>query len=250
MSPTTTALTEFKATLSSSTVNTQPKGLISENKDNNEEKSIVRKANVDTITSPGGQDNDRDARAYEHERQRAKNAGEWAKRRARKTTIGGIAAGRPAGARAAHAGRQTKSLKGGKAGLGMDDGYAVTPKGRDTEHTTTAKMFDGFLTKVSLPPSEDGRKDAFKSDSGVKVVNLSEIMVLSQKKPRQLNADDFEVIPRIRSVIALDDVAIVHDMDVDEPWEHIYDSGDGKASEVVNKFGRLTYARVAGTGCQ
>ena len=54
------------------------------------------------------------------------------------------------------------------------------------------------------------------------------------------------MIPHIRSVIALDDVAIVHDMDLDEPWEHIYDSGE----EVVNKFGRLTYARVAGTGCQ
>lgn len=191
MSPTITALTEFKATLSnSSTVNnTQPKGLISENKDNNEDKSILRKANVDIVTSPG-QDKDRDARAYEHERQRAKNAGEWAKRRARKTTIGGIiAAGRPAGARAAHAGRQTKSLKGGKAGLEMDDGYAVTPKDRDTEHTT-AKMRDGLgaglLTKVSLPPSEDGRTDTFKADSGVKV-NLSEIMMLSQKKPRKPN---------------------------------------------------------------
>ena len=65
-----------------------------------------------------------------------------------------------------------------------------------------------------------------------------------------LLADDFEVIPHIRSVIALDDVAIIHDMDLDEPWEHIYDSGEGKASDVVNKFGRLTYARVAGTGCQ
>ena len=179
MSPIITALTEFKATLSSSTVSTQSKGLVSENKDNNEEKSTLRKANVDTITSPG-QDKDRDARAYEHERQRAKNAGEWAKRRARKTTFGGIAAGRPA----AHAGRQTKSLKGGKAGLEVDDGYAVSPKGRDTEHTTTG---NGLLTKVPLPPSEDGRTDAFKADSGVKVVNLSEIMVLSQKKPRKLN---------------------------------------------------------------
>jgi hypothetical protein len=61
-------------------------------------------------------------------------------------------------------------------------------------------------------------------------------------------ADDFEVIPHIRSVIALDDMGIVHDMDLDEPWEHIY--GEEKASDSVSKFGRLTYARVAGTGCQ
>jgi len=178
-----------------------------------------------------------------------KHAGEWAKRRARKTTIGGTAVGRPAGARTAHAGRQAKSLKGGKAGLEVDDGYAVTPH---TEYTT-AKMCDGLgaglLTKDSLPPSEDGRTDASKIDSGARV-NLSEIIMLSQRKPRKPNADDFEVIPHIRSVIALDDVGN-HDMDWDEPWEHIYDSnGEGKASDGVTKFGRLTYARVAGTGCQ
>jgi len=182
-----------------------------------------------------------------------KHAGEWAKRRARKTTIGGTAVGRPAGARTAHAGRQAKSSKGGKVGLEVDDGYAVTPQGRDTEFTT-AKMSDGLdaglLTKVSLPPSEDGRSDAFKADPGVEV-NLSEIMMLSQRKPRKLNAGDFEVIPHLRSVIALDDAAIAHDMDLEEPWEHIYvNNGEGKASDGVSKFGRLTYARVAGTGCQ
>ena len=62
------------------------------------------------------------------------------------------------------------------------------------------------------------------------------------------------MIPHIRSVIALDDAAIVHDMDLmdlDEPWEHIYvNNGEGKASDGVGKFGRLTYARVASTGCQ
>ena len=63
--------------------------------------------------------------------------------------------------------------------------------------------------------------------------------------------DDFEVIPHIRPVIALDDVANVHDMDLDEPWEHIYaNNGEEKVSEGVSKFGRLTYARVASTGCQ
>jgi hypothetical protein len=63
--------------------------------------------------------------------------------------------------------------------------------------------------------------------------------------------DGFEVIPHIRSVIALDDIANVHDMDLDEPWEHIYaNNGECKASDGVGKFGRASYARVAGTGCQ
>ena len=63
--------------------------------------------------------------------------------------------------------------------------------------------------------------------------------------------DDFEVIPHIRPVIALDEVANVHDMDLEEPWEHIYvNNEEGKASDDVSKFSRLTYARVASTGCQ
>lgn len=32
---------------------------------------------------------------------------------------------------------------------------------------------------------------------------------------------DFEVIPHLRSVIVLDDIA-THDLTIDEPWEHIY----------------------------
>ena len=173
MSPTT-----FKPTLT-----TQSKDHISD-KDNNEKTSILHKPKVDTITSPG-QDKDRDARAYEHERKRTKHAAEWAKRRVRKMI------GRPTGARAPNVGRQAK---GGKAGLDseVDDGYAVTLQGRDTEHST-AKISDGLgaglLTKVFLPPSDDGRTDTFKADSGVKI-NLSEIMI-SQRKPRKPNGTFF-----------------------------------------------------------
>ena len=64
--------------------------------------------------------------------------------------------------------------------------------------------------------------------------------------------DDFEVIPHIRSVIVLDDVDNVHDMDLDdESWEHIYsnDDGEGKVSDGVGKLVEPSYARVVGTGC-
>jgi len=254
------ALTAFKATLS-----TQSKDLISKNKNSNENNSTLRKASVDTTTSPGapqatvpqatapsvgsetgpsppgisaegtlGQDKDKDVRAYEHERQRAKHAGEWAQRRARKATKG-TGVGR---ASAVHAGRRAKTRKGGSD---VDvDVSAVIPQGKDAE--SPDGLGAGVLKEVSLPPNRD---DASKAVPGVKV-NLSEIMVLSQRKLRQLNVDDFEVIPHIRSVIALDDVDNVHDMDLDEPWEHIY--GEEKVSD--GKFGRPSYARVAGTGCQ
>jgi len=269
MAPTTTAFTVFKATLS-----TKPKQLINKNKNDDE-----RKASVDTATSPGApqatassveaerentrpsppgisaegtglpsQDKDRDARAYERERQRAKHAGEWAKRRARKAgqgTVGGTGASR---ADAAHAGRRANKSR--KVGVDVDvdvDVYAVTPHGRDAGRTTDG-LGAGLLKRVFQPPSGNGGTDPSKAIPGVKV-DLSEIMVLSQKKLRKINVDDFEVIPHIRSVIALDDVANVHEMDLIEPWEHIYaNSGEGKAPD--SKFGRPSYARVAGTGCQ
>ena len=187
MAPTTTTLTTFKATLS-----TQSKDHhIGKDKNDDEKTSTPRKADVETITSPG---KDKDVRAYEHERQRWKRARKWAQQLARKT--GGTAVGQPAAAGAAHAGRQAK---GGKVVLEVDDGYAVAPQGRDNQHTR-AKMCDGLgtglLTKVSLPPSEDGRTDAFKADSGIKV-NLSEIMMLSQRKPRKLNGTFFTLVPSV-----------------------------------------------------
>jgi len=257
----TSAVTVFKATLSA-----QSKDLISKNKNGNENSSTLRIPNVDPTTSLGvpqvtvpqatapsvgaesgpsppgicaegtspiGQDRDKDARAYEHERQRAKHAGEWAKRRARKATKG---AGR---ASAVHGGRRAKSRK-----VGSDvevDVFAVISQGKDTERTTDG-LGAGLLKRVF---SGENGTDAAKLVPKAKV-NLSEIMVLSQKKLRSLNVDDFEVIPHIRSVVALDDVDHVHDMDLDEPWEHIY--GEENASD--GKFSRPSYARVAGTGCQ
>ena len=280
MAPTTTALTVFKATLS-----TQSKDLISKNKNSNEDTSTLCKANVVTTTSPAvpqatvesedtrpsppgisaegtsplNQEKDRDARAYEHERQRAKHAGEWARRRARKAAKGGV--GR------ASAGRQVRSKK---VGLDVDvDVYAVTPQGKYAERSMDG-LGAGLLKRVSLPLNGEGGTGASEAVPGVKV-NLSEIMVLSQRKPRKngmllmlvpslvdqlekleftfcFPVDDFEVIPNIRSVIALDDVANVHDMDLDETWEHIYANGEGKTFD--SKSSRLSYARVAGTGCQ
>jgi hypothetical protein len=279
MSPTTTTLTVFKAT-----PNTQPRNK-NKNKNSSDNTSTLRKASVDTTsvdvvqpqatapsaeaeniqppplgisvegTSPLNQDKDRDVRAYEHERKRAKHAGEWAKRLARKAiTHGSLGVGRPAGATAAHAERRSKSLKNGQVGLDVAvDLYAVLPQ-KDTA-PPAAKIWEGlgagFLKSVSPPPNEGACTDASKAAQGVRV-NLSELVVLSQRKPRKLNADDFEVIPHIRSVIALDDVANVHDMDLDEPWEHIYpdDDGEENALDGAGKFGRPSYARVVGTGCQ
>lgn len=274
MSPTTTT------TVLIATPNSQSKD------HNNKNTSTLRKASVETSTSPGviqpqatvpsveaegenirppppgisaegtgplNEDRDRDARAYERERQRTKQAEEWAKRRAMKATgqgtIGGKGVGRLAGAGTAHAGRGAKNWKGGRVGLDVDvDVYAVIPQSRDIERTTI-KMWDGLgagLFKRAPLPVNGGGTDASKVQ-GV-IVNLSELVASSQRKPRKLNVDDFEVIPSIRSVIALDDVANVHDMDLEEPWEHIY--ADDREGRVPDGVGKPSYARVVGTKFQ
>lgn len=129
--------------------------------------------------TPLNQDKDKDARAYERERQRAKHAGEWAKRRARKVTT--------QGAIAAHPGQRSKSFKSSKVGLDVDV-YAVLPqKGIEP---ATPKMWDGLgaglFKRASLPPSGGDGTDASKDAKGIRV-NLSELVALSQKKPRKLN---------------------------------------------------------------
>lgn len=55
------------------------------------------------------------------------------------------------------------------------------------------------------------------------------------------------MIPPVRSVIALDDAAKVHDMDLDEPWEHIYaNDGEGKALDDVDQLDGSSYAHIVG----
>jgi hypothetical protein len=52
-----------------------------------------------------------------------------------------------------------------------------------------------------------------------------------------LGDGDFEVVPHIRSVIALDDNT-PDELDIDEPWEHIY------STDCEENKG-LSYAQVA-----
>lgn len=205
MAPITTVLTAFKGISQ-----TQPKN---HNNDNNDKTPTPRKASVGTTTSPGViqpqatpptaeaenirppppgistdvtslLNQDKDARAYEHDRQRAKQAGDWAKRRARKAvTTGGPGVGRRVVAGATHAGRRGKSFKGAKVELDVDV-YAVLPQRKDVE-LDAAKIWDelgsSLLKRVSLLPSGGGGADVSKAAP----VNLSEFMALSQRKPRK-----------------------------------------------------------------
>ncbi|KAH8836074.1 hypothetical protein DL96DRAFT_1576596 [Flagelloscypha sp. PMI_526] len=62
--------------------------------------------------------------------------------------------------------------------------------------------------------------------------------LIATAKPRKTKAGDFEVIPQIRPVIALDD-NVNHDISMDETWEYI-----PRDEELTNKAQELSYARV------
>jgi len=65
---------------------------------------------------------------------------------------------------------------------------------------------------------------------------LADLIVLP-RKPRKGKDGDYEIIPHIPSVIALDD-DVTPDLEVDEPWEHIYNPEKPLSNE-------LSYAKVA-----
>ena len=97
-------------------------------------------------------------------------------------------------------------------------------------------------------------------------VKLEDLVVTSQKKVGRktrgtlasvldsvtLTFDidgDFEVVPHVRAVIVLDDNAEVHDMDVDEAWEHVtLDNDDDEASSSSDGGEPVSYAKIAAAG--
>jgi len=79
-------------------------------------------------------------------------------------------------------------------------------------------------------------------------VKLEDLVVTTQKKAagRKMRVGDFEVVPHVRAVIVLDDNADVHDMDVDEAWEHVtLDNDDDEASSSSDGGEPVSYAKIA-----
>ncbi|KAJ7573475.1 hypothetical protein C8J56DRAFT_804401 [Mycena floridula] len=55
-------------------------------------------------------------------------------------------------------------------------------------------------------------------------------LIIAPRKPLKRSDSEFEVIPHLKSVIVLDDIAS-NDFGIDEPWEHVFgdDDSDVKA---------------------
>lgn len=177
---------------------------------------------------------ERDVRAYEHERQRSKRAGEWAIRRAKKSSAGKGKGGATVGGRTADMGDPRKGRRAVDVDVDVDMDAVLAAPGAVTRG----------LASVVVPP-----KKVYSDPS--RKVDLSDLIVLSQRKPRKLKEGDFELVPALPTIIALDDMPAL-DMEVDEPWECVeeedafHDAHEGGSKKAKDKKGNqnASYAKI------
>ncbi|KAF9016320.1 hypothetical protein BDZ89DRAFT_1075752 [Hymenopellis radicata] len=151
----------------------------------------------------------KDRRAFEHERQRARKAGD------RKTQVyryerynyhgHGLSLAKQKQMRPDELDRLEGVVEPGDVNGHWDDEFFVPPKG------LSSQVYLGDLLDAKTKVRSVRRQDS-----------------------------DFEVVPSVRSVIVLDD--FIPDVSADEPWEHLSDSESDSASSTSTS--PPTYAQV------
>ncbi|KAJ3763277.1 hypothetical protein EV360DRAFT_78527 [Lentinula raphanica] len=197
----------------------------------------------------------KDQRAFEHDRQRVKRLEEYTRAQEAKALKGGLGSkpttiltSSPEGRKKFSASgttnsiRSTRSTRKKSRRLGSDhdtpDDKADEAYVDGVQNQNVREEFEGDRVLPS------GRKDSSSSDteSGtgtgteVKLVDLIK-PASSIRKPRKNKDTDFELIPPIRSVIVLDELAFMHDTpmplprDLEQEWQHVYHSESGDDSD-------------------
>lgn len=162
-------------------------------------------------------------RAYEHDRHRAKKTAETERtreRKERKRSLGAPCHARPCRT-AAHAHGRRSAARGvfkGGADLEEREDALLAPVACEYEREER-----GAVDSETIPQRQDVR------ELGIHVL-------LKPARAHKHRADDFEVIPNVRSVIVLDD-HISATPDVDEPWEHV-------TAEDAEKDSAPSYAQI------
>jgi len=127
---------------------------------------------------------------------------------------------------------------------------AVSRQQQDTQ--LKDEEVDVESLSLSLSDSVQGDphvRNVIKAKPTLTEVKLADLVTFRSSKSRKGSGweGDFEVVPHVRSVIVLDDVA-VRDLEVDEPWEHVdgedTDNGDASSSGNVTPTKVLSYADV------
>lgn len=152
----------------------------------------------------------KDLRSYEHDRQRVKHATDFAKMRARRGQWSSKFDDPP---------KDTGAWKLARWALRETDSSSEGGFLFDFEHDTRPEVTVDSRLEVSLAALVTTRKP--RKGRGM--------CYFRAPRKRMLNISavegDFEIIPHVRPVIALDD-DMAPDVEVDEPWEHIYGDDD------------------------
>ncbi|KAG2122567.1 hypothetical protein DEU56DRAFT_904372 [Suillus clintonianus] len=136
----------------------------------------------------------KDQRAYERARHQTKERHEHAQAKERKERA---ATGSPAPAlKEGHASRASK-----RASIELWDGDELD-----------SRPLTGSGRPVNVAPVP-------RNKSGFSKMALADFVTFKTKKLSKAQDVDFEVLPSVRSVIALDDFG--HDIEINEPWEFI-----------------------------
>jgi hypothetical protein len=191
-----------------------------------EEAESIRPTASSPLLTPST--NLKDLRAFEHNRQRVKKAADVAKMRARK-------------AAAVDPSRVIKSSKD----------CPLPSQKEKLLREEDVDALDGFFSPTLTLDGTKRRESLITPFEPVKrEVKLEDLVVTPQKKAGRKTRDgDFEVVPHVRAVIVLDDNADVHDMDVDEAWEHVtLDNDDDEASSSSDGGEPVSYAKIAAAG--
>ncbi|KAG1793421.1 uncharacterized protein HD556DRAFT_1308570 [Suillus plorans] len=166
----------------------------------------------ETVTNRLTEVGAKDQRAYERARHQTKERREYAQVKERKERT---VAGAPAPAlKEGHASRAAK-----KASLELWDGNELD-----------SRILIGSGRPVNVAPVP-------RNKSGFSKMALADFVTFKTKKRFKAQDADFEVLPPVRSVIALDDFG--HDIEINEPWEFISLSPESPACK------GLSYAQAA-----
>ncbi|KAF5385018.1 hypothetical protein D9615_001022 [Tricholomella constricta] len=165
----------------------------------------------------------KEARTWEHDRQRLKKTAAFVKSKARKAQHGQAQA------------------QGGWSTAKLYDRHSHSAAARalleDDEPVCGESEvdWDDAASPLRSPRVELGREGIEHAPLRAEVP-LADLLI--SRKPRHGRDSGFEVVPPIRSVIVLDDT-IAPDLDFDEPWEHVStDDADEREPEP-------SYAKIA-----
>ncbi|KAJ3766013.1 hypothetical protein FB446DRAFT_419535 [Lentinula raphanica] len=208
----------------------------------------------------------KDQRAFEHDRQRVKRLEEYTRAQEAKALKGGLSSkpttiltSSPEGRKKSSASSTTNSIRSTRST--RKKSRRLPGSDHDTpDDKADEACADGVVQNQNVREEFEGgrvlpsgRKDLSSSDTESRTGTGTEVKLVdlikptnSIRKPRKNKDTDFELVPPVRSVIVLDELAFMHDAplprDLEQEWQHVYHSESGDDSDA--SVSTLSYANV------